>query len=198
VRLCTVCVWLKRCHCKEQISHYTLYEQICALQTKFFLDFFAGRRKILVLDRMSARLLVITTVIITSLACFFLQHVLNAQSVVPCATHLIPDILRNTSRHQVEANVPAPISILPKETLLTTSVSLIQFPAETKNVIINIGSNVDPPLPPADDPSTVVIAGEFHCTVQDLMKVCLQEPGQDRVHMIIVCHIIYHTTNDGS
>ncbi len=119
---------------------------------------------------LSARLLVITTIIITSLACFFLQHVLNAQSVVPCATHLIPDIPRNTSRNQVEANVPAPMSILPKETLPTTS--LIQFPAETKNVIINIGSNVDPPLPPADDPSTVVIAGEFHRAVKDLAKFC--------------------------
>jgi hypothetical protein len=39
-------------------------------------------------------------------------------------------------------------------------VPLIQFPDGIKNVIINIGTNYNPLMPPEDDPSTIVLAGE--------------------------------------
>jgi hypothetical protein len=63
---------------------------------------------------------------------------------------------------------------------------LIDFPEGIKNVIINIGTNYNPIMPPEDDQSTVVLAGNrfLHCL---FLKICLafaKETARTHRHLL--------------
>ena len=60
----------------------------------------------------------------------------------------------------------------------TPAYALLQFPKEIKKLIINVGSNIDPPMPPEDDTSVAVIA------VEPILMTAAAIPRHERLFVI--------------
>jgi hypothetical protein len=93
------------------------------------------------------------------------NHVSNTSAFSTVFANLNQDRCPPIAQRDCQTNQSAPTSPRAPEPIKTpeelSNFPMVKFPEGTKNVIINIGSNTDPIMPPENDPSTVVIAGEL-------------------------------------